>query len=580
LDIILALKFFNFYMKIAHMCTTFVSSFLHIYDTPYDHRNNQWRIDKFRQIAETGIPIALFISPQFEQVIADLAYPNVKVLRVLGIKETKIWKLWEGKPLPNARQPIKDTMEYICLMNSKIEFIEDAIRVNPWKSSHFAWIDFNITHVFNEPKNTCEFIRFLGNCKLNHSFLAIPGCWGAHWYVNEAQVDGLIAHHICWRYCGGFFMGDTESLLDFSGRVWNAVGKLTPTWEVNVWAYCECVDNGWGVHWYPADHNDSMVCHIPIENYSVSLGIPVNSFWNSTVEYPKIPTYEPTAIAYSCDKGRHFINIRYVNYWLTPQGAYHYPDGQGIIRNINMFCELVINDEGILVPKAGGFTKMVEDIGLEQKVAFSQGLEDIRLWKDANDSVKFIATSVGYSPSGHSRMIVGDYDYDTFTMKGGQLIQPPEETVCEKNWIPLPRGEQFIYGWSPYQVGQVIDGKLAIVKKEKLSSPVYKKVRGSTTFHRIGSALGQEWGDKYLGIVHFSHGDSPRHYYHMFVVLDSGGVNPVRHSQPFHFYGERGIEFCIGFAMIGDLYHCWVSKFDRDPQLFVMGKEKVESLFV
>ena len=73
------------------MPITFVSSFLHIYDTPYDHRNNEWRIERFKEVAATGIQIALFISPEFISIMENLKnmYPNLRILRVLSIQQTK-----------------------------------------------------------------------------------------------------------------------------------------------------------------------------------------------------------------------------------------------------------------------------------------------------------------------------------------------------------------------------------------------------------------------------------------------------------------------------------------------------------
>jgi hypothetical protein len=50
--------------------------------------------------------------------------------------------------LPSARNEGKDIDGYLMVINSKTEFMCDAIEKNPWKSTHFAWIDFNISHVF------------------------------------------------------------------------------------------------------------------------------------------------------------------------------------------------------------------------------------------------------------------------------------------------------------------------------------------------------------------------------------------------------------------------------------------------
>ena len=33
-------------------------------------------------------------------------------------------------------------------------------------------------------------------------------------------------------------------------------------------------------------------------------------------------------------------------------------------------------------------------------------------------------------------------------------VQPPHETSCEKNWLPLG-GNRVIYGWHPFTIGEV-----------------------------------------------------------------------------------------------------------------------------
>ena len=515
------------------MPITFVSSFLHIYDTPYDHRNNEWRIERFKEVAATGIQIALFISPEFISIMENLKnmYPNLRILRVLSIQQTKIWKLWVDKKnqLPQNRKSEKDTIEYLSLMNSKIEFLADTIRENPFGGDYFAWLDFNITHVFKNIERTVDFIRFLGKCRFKGKFLTIPGCW------NKVNDMNQITDKICWRFCGGFFMGHRESILNFEKLVWEHASTISPIWEVNLWALVEWKSQLF-VEWFSADHNDSMICNISARIYSVdlnSLGIKVK--WRD-VEYPVIKYFQPSSISHCHYRGRDLVNVRFLNYHLLPNGYYYYPDGRGKIENINM---LSILDES-MEPKFG-FTKMKEKgLALIEKDAFSKGLEDIRLF-ESDGVLRFIATSAGYTTDGKNKMIIGDYNEQTGEFFNGSLINSPFHSECEKNWIPLPYGKHFIYSWYPYRVGKVRGTTLEIVDEVMLSAAIFEKVRGSTIFVKWEGADGR-FEEKYLGIVHFSENDSPRHYFHMFVVLDEKTNRPISYSQPFRFYEEFGID--------------------------------------
>ena len=41
---------------------TFVTSFIDIYDKPYVNKNYSWRFSKFRELAETGIQLCVYIN--------------------------------------------------------------------------------------------------------------------------------------------------------------------------------------------------------------------------------------------------------------------------------------------------------------------------------------------------------------------------------------------------------------------------------------------------------------------------------------------------------------------------------------
>ena len=83
-------------------------------------------------------------------------------------------------------------------MNSKIEFVRRAMEVGT--TSHYAWIDFSIAHVFRNSE-TLLYLGMLGRTQLRKG-LWFPGCW-------TSPSNGL--DHVNWRFCGGFFVGDRDS---------------------------------------------------------------------------------------------------------------------------------------------------------------------------------------------------------------------------------------------------------------------------------------------------------------------------------------------------------------------------------
>jgi len=284
-----------------------------------------------------------------------------------------------------------------------------------------------------------------------------------------------------------------------------------------------------------------------------------------------IPGFYPTSASYLkyydsvVGKSMHYLNIRYVNYWLFPNGYYRYSSDNRIIENKNVLCELT--PEG-LMPIASSWRIMEDALDLPHfEEAYSRGLEDLRLY-EIDGKIKCSATNLNHvDGSGRSRILVGDYCVDGATIRNGVVVQPPSETWCEKNWIPIVyQGEEcFVYQWSPFQIGKIDSGSLAIVCEVDLKCPLFRNVRGSSVF-----VMDHE--DRCLGVVHFSEEGSPRKYYHMLVEMEE--CIPVRYSQPFCFQ-TLSVEFCIGFAVDNSNYIFWISRMDRDPAMVIVPRGEI-----
>jgi hypothetical protein len=253
--------------------------------------------------------------------------------------------------------------------------------------------------------------------------------------------------------------------------------------------------------------------------------------------------------------GQQLLNVRYVNYTQTPQGAYIINDANGHLKTQNGILRLKGYEE---VESAQPMTAVVNYPTMCLNI---QGLEDIRLY-EFGQQVKFIATQRQWSPTQQNRMAIGTVMLDKGTYEDVQILEPPTPTGCEKNWIPLIRDgvEHFIYQWYPYQIGIMKEGKLEIVQRMEMPR-AFHKIRGSTLFTEVEEGL--------LGVVHYSEERSPRHYYHMLVLLNKETFCPMAQSQPFVF-GRIGIEFCIGMAVRGADLQFWYSQHDRDPVWLVI----------
>ena len=579
---------------------TFVTSFFYIYEREYDEKKTiPWRIERFREIARTGIKLCIYVCPILEKYIKLLCeeFPdNIQLMKTISIEDTIVGRLvseinyessadgTEPLSLPNKKKVTKDVSDYMIVINSKTEFMAHTVENNPWNSTHFAWIDFNISHVFFDKPLSIEYLTILGKRDyFEPNCFVIPGCWDK--YNNE--YIGHITETIHWRFCGGFLLGDAMSILKFH-ELYNHYLPLflkeyrRLVWEVNFWAWLEA-NSDWNPKWYKADHNDTIINSMWAATFSQSLKSQGSEVFQ--YDYPKVDGYNPSSAAYLFHKGKHLLNTRYVNYWYYNNGGYMFYDGTNIIRTKNVFSNLNYA-EGCapeyqrLIPQS--YTEMEETIDLPKHDFYSRGIEDLRLYA-VGDKVKYIATTVGYHTTCGNRMVIGDYCIDTFNYANSFLVHPPTETFLEKNWVPLVLNnpaspyherELFIYRWGPLEIGEIYDDpetntkKLEIIQSypETALAPFFKKMRGSALMVDTGKSL--------IGVIHFSEETKPRHYFHVMIELDRTTLEPLRYSDPFYFESVN-IEFCIGFDIKEDNYWFWISRMDRDPLLIKMNREKI-----
>jgi hypothetical protein len=556
---------------------TFVTSYLKIYDSDYDESKTfEKRLEFFMKIVELNINICLFISPEYKEVFDTISnkYKNLNIVEVLSIDDLEITKIG-NKNLdllnpPYIRNYTKDISNYMFLMNSKIEFIKKTIDVNPFKNDYFCWFDFSLPYIFKNIDNSLLMIKKYSELAfISRPFIAMPGCWN----LKVGNKD-VLKESICWRFCGGFFIGDKNSLLSFydvSISHFEEFLKLTEklVWEVNYWAWLEA-SNYISPIWYLADHNDSII-NIPpqiIQNYSKFFSQDYSIYKYNYPDFNENEKFYPSSASYIYDKtnNKHILNTRYVNYYYFNNWDCILYNKTRQIKTLNVKSELNTKffkeyNKKILVPIMYDIVK-IEDSNLNSNdTAMSIGLEDIRLYDD-NGCTKFIASNINYIPCGKNRMIIGDYDYENNICKNLNIVNMTWDSHCEKNWAPLPSyfndSKLFIYKWSPYSVGFVnSENNFELHIQKQYENEILNKFRGSTHFIEYNE-------DYYVGLVHYSANEQPPIYYNSLVLIDKETNLPIYHSDSFKF-SNCPIEFCIGFTVEDSNYTFWVSQMDREP---------------
>lgn len=403
----------------------------------------------------------------------------------------------------------------------------------------------------------------------------MPGCWD--WGKEHVSMIWLV-NEIMWRFCGSFFIGSPDLILEFHEKNVQHFKLFLQNhkrlvWEVNLWAYLE-LNNEMPLDVFPADHNQRM---LEIDAGFMA-GTLVNqpSFSSMKYSYPDRGDYIPTSSSYLCHKGILFVNTRWVNYWLYPNGGYLIKDVDRWIRTRNT-CSILQTIDGL----PDGYKEMDMKVdGLPCYGGSIYGLEDIRLYSREDGHIGFIATSVNHSHVLRNRMVRGIYDVSSGLLQDCRVIVPPDAgSWCEKNWIPLSLagsyGTKWIYRWSPFELGvlqETENGEEQLMIEISLphSTPMFSKIRGSSPF--------VETEEGWVGVVHMSYDGSPRRYLHCLVLLDKTTGLPLRYTD-FFVFRQVSVEFCIGFTVDSGRYHFWISNFDRDPEVVSVDREAIPWLF-
>jgi hypothetical protein len=248
---------------------TFVTAFIELYNREISVKSPEWRFQHFEKIAKYKIPIVLFITYdlyiEFKDKLDEWKHVHIVIIQFEKSKTYDvIMSLGDDFKLPTERCSWKDSKKFMILMNQKLECLYDAIQINPFQTEYFAWMDFNLNHVF-KLEDTPNYLYNLNNKKFDKKFICIPGCW------KKGHEIESIGTKVNWRFSGGFVFGDKESLLN----LWNVQLELLPiffqqykniVWEVNFWTWLEYYHNI-NFSWYYGNHDDSIILNLPIQNF-------------------------------------------------------------------------------------------------------------------------------------------------------------------------------------------------------------------------------------------------------------------------------------------------------------------------
>jgi hypothetical protein len=244
------------------MSITIVTSFI---SNINNYRNIKQYVEYGKQLLNCTINKIVFIEKEiYDLYLKDYIFSNtyfVFVKKEQNYLYNYIEQITDLEIITD--NPSKDNIHYFFIMCHKTEWMKIAITLNIFHSTQYVWIDFGISHIFqNNTQLFQDSIHGLRDKFYNNVRIATGTSINNIIHLDIENNNDFLKN-VSWNFLGGIFGGKKEKLLEFSHRmrdkcIYFISNKKTFSWEVNIWCYIY-KDNPLLFDCYYADHNSSMI---------------------------------------------------------------------------------------------------------------------------------------------------------------------------------------------------------------------------------------------------------------------------------------------------------------------------------
>lgn len=185
-----------------------------------------------RTLMDCKVPMVLFMDDAYMDQIEPMEHVHMIPVNKDSL-ELNAYRNQITKFKVTTDNPRKDTLDYMCLICSKTEFMCKASQLNPFHTDHFVWVDFGIYHLFSDKE---RFTKAIQSLHYDGNQNRIGRIWEPNAFLNPDDIY----HKIAWYFAGGVFGGKRSALLDFESHMKKKCIEIiqernTLMWEVNVW---------------------------------------------------------------------------------------------------------------------------------------------------------------------------------------------------------------------------------------------------------------------------------------------------------------------------------------------------------
>jgi len=176
----------------------------------------EWYFDSAKDLFNKPFPMVIFTEPRFEQLILAARPQSLHSMTKIIYKDfddllyydlfPKYEENYKKNPIHNLTKE-KFTPLYQFIVNQKVNFVKEAIELNPFQSTQFAWMDMRLHCVYDmQIEETNQVMSELppNQVRLMQMSFTEPVCNRRDFY---RWTRGKVA--------AGFFAGYTEPLLRF-----------------------------------------------------------------------------------------------------------------------------------------------------------------------------------------------------------------------------------------------------------------------------------------------------------------------------------------------------------------------------
>jgi hypothetical protein len=254
----------------------------------------------------------------------------------------------------------------------------------------------------------------------------------------------------------------------------------------------------------------------------------------------------------------YIMNVRYVNYYITPGGSYLNCDKH--IITVNKYVEL---DPQLNVISE----KLFDNVFNHRRYI---GVEDIKIFYDQHIK-KMLFIGTGFHTNNNIGIVCGDYDNKQDVLVANEATSGFSKESCEKNWVYVNYKNEthIVYKWNPLQICKMDENSKQIHIVETKELP-------KIFSHARGSSCGFSYKNEFWFLVHLVSYENPRHYYHIMVVFDEN-MKLQRYSAPFKFEGES-IEYSLSIVVEDERVLVNYSTWDRTTRIGVYDKKYIDSI--